>query len=163
MMHKMTKVKSGRSLDTVFVLVVFSIFAFSVLMVLMLGAAVYRNIHDISRTGEHERTVLSYVRTKIRTSDNFESISVGEFGGDSALFIYETIGDRQFRTVIFSKDGWLNEIFADATLDLPTFGGMRVTPIDYIRFDEAPHGLIKVSTENLNLLLSPRAVGGELN
>jgi len=153
----MIKIKRGRSIDTIFVLIVFSIFAFSVLMVLMLGASIYRNIHDISRTGEDERTVLSYVRTKTRVSDSYGSISVGEFGDGSALFIYEMIGERQFRTVIFNRDGWLLELFADASLDLPPVGGMRVTPIDYIRFEEAPHGLIRVSTENLSLLLSPRA------
>ncbi|MCL2220928.1 MAG: DUF4860 domain-containing protein [Oscillospiraceae bacterium] len=153
----MIRIKKGRSIDTIFVLIVFSIFAFSILMVLMLGAGIYRNIHDISRTGEDERTAFSYIRTKTRTSDNYESISVGEFGGSSALFIYETIGERQFRTVIFKRDGWLNELFADATLDLPPTVAMRVTPIDYIRFEETEHGLIMVSTENLSLLLSPRS------
>ena len=154
----MNKIKRGRSIDTVFVLIVFSIFAFSVLMVLMLGASIYRNIHDISRTGEDERTALSYVRTKARTSDSYGSISIGEFGDSSALFIYEMIGERQFRTVVFNRDGWLLELFADASLDLPQVGGMRVTPIDFIRFEEIEYGLIKVSTENLSLLLSPRAV-----
>ena len=157
----MIKIRRGRSIDSIFVLIIFSIFAFSVLMVLMLGAGIYRNIHDISRSGEDERTALSYVRTKTRNSDNFESIFVGEFAGGSALFLYEFIGDRQFRTVVYSSNGWLYELFTDATVDMAGGGGMRVTAIDYIRFEEAEHGLIRVSTENLSLLLSPRAERAE--
>jgi len=160
MIYKRTKLKRGRSLDTIFVLIVFSVFAFSILMVLMLGAGIYRNIHEISRGGENERFVLSYVRTKAITSDNLGGFSVGEFDGSSALFIYEMIGERQFRTVIFSRDGWLNELFADATLDLSGAVGMRVTPIDYVQFEEVSHGLIRVSTENLSLLLSARSMQG---
>jgi len=155
----MIKAKRGRSIDSIFVLIIFSIFAFSVLMVLMLGASIYRNIHDISRSGEDERIALSFVRTKIRNMDNYDSISVGEFDGTTALFIYRTIGGRLFRTVIYNSDGYIYELFAEASLTLTGATGMRIAPAPSLNFEKTEFGLLRVSAGDLSILLSPRAVG----
>jgi len=152
------KARRGRSIDTIFVLIIFSIFSFSVLMVLMLGAGIYRNIHDISRDGEDERIALSFVRTKIRNMDNYDSVAVGEFDGNTALFIYQTIGDRLFRTAIYSRDGWIYELFADAGLTLSGAGGMRIAPVESLNFEKTELGLLRVSAGDLSILLAPRAV-----
>ena len=55
----MMKRVRGHKIDTIFVLLIFCIFAVSVLMVLMLGANTYKNMTEISRDGQDERTVLS--------------------------------------------------------------------------------------------------------
>ena len=153
----MNKKLRGRSIDTIFVLIVFSIFAFSVLMVLMLGASIYKNINDISREDEHERTVLSYVRTKTKNFDVAGNVSVEKFHGVSALCIYENIDGTEFRTVIYGYDGWLYELFHDSSLAFSLDGGVRVSRIDDISFEQLDHGLIRVTTGDLSLLLSPRS------
>jgi len=152
----MNKVTRGRSIDTIFVLIVFSIFAFSVLMVLMLGASVYRNINDISRDGQDERMVLSYVRTKIKNYDIAGSVYVDDFGGAPALFIDERIGDTDYVTVIYNYDGWLYELFSETSLEFSPGNGVRIAEVDNVRFDKAEHGLIKVTAGDLSILLSPR-------
>jgi len=152
----MNKVTKGRSIDTIFVLIVFSIFAFSVLMVLMLGASVYRNINDISRDGQDERMVLSYVRTKIKNNDVAGSVYVDDFSGVTALFIDEKVGDTDFVTVIYNYDGWLYELFSETSLEFSPGTGVRIAGIDNMRFDEVDHGLIKVSAGDFSILLSPR-------
>jgi len=157
----MNKVTKSRSIDTIFVLIVFSIFAFSVLMVLMLGASVYRNINDISRDGQDERMVLSYVRTKIKNNDIAGSVHVDDFGGVPALFIDERIGDTDFVTVIYNYNGWLYELFSETSLEFSPGNGVRIARIENMRFNEADHGLIKVSAGDLSILLSPRGSFGE--
>ena len=156
----MNKKIRGRSIDTIFVLIVFSIFAFSVLMVLMLGASIYKNINDISREGEHERTALSYVRTKTRNFDVAGNIYVDDFHGVSALYIDEKIDGTDFSTLIYGYDGWLYELFHDTSLDFSLDGGVRISRIDDISFDQLDHGLIRVTAGDLNLLLSPRSSSG---
>jgi len=152
----MNKITRGRSIDTIFVLIVFSIFAFSVLMVLMLGASVYRNINDISRDGQDERMVLSYVRTKIKNYDAAGGVYVDDFCGVPALFIDERIGDTDFVTVIYNYEGWLYELFSETSLEFSPGSGVRIAGIDNVRFDEAEHGLIKVAAGDLDIFLSPR-------
>jgi len=153
----MRKYRSGRSVDTIFVLVIFSIFAFSVLLVLMLGASVYRNINDISRDGEQEHTALSYIWTKSKNFDNANSIHVGDFEGVPALFIDEAFGDTEFRTAIYYYDGWLYELFSETGLDFSPADGVRIVQADTLSFNDLGEGLIEVTVGEKNLILFPRS------
>jgi len=153
----MNKVIRGRSVDTIFVLIVFSIFAFSVLMVLMLGASVYRNINDISRDGVYEQTAMSYIWTKTKNFDNADSIKVGDFAGASALFIDEKLGGTEFRTSIYFYDGWLYELFNETALEFSPADGTRIVMIDDLSFKDIGNGLIQVIAGDRQLILSPRS------
>jgi len=149
----------GSNIDTIFVLIVFSIFAFSVLMVLMLGAGVYRNINDISRAEQHEHTAVSYIWTKIKNFDDKEAIETGDFGGVPAIFINETLGDTDYRTAIYVYDGWLHELFSETALDFSPQSGRRIVQADNMSFNETDNGLIEISIGNKKLVLYPRASG----
>jgi len=158
---------AGKSkVDTVFVLIIFSVFALSVLMVLMLGARVYKNMTDITSENQKERTLLSYIWTKAKNGDKSDSIHVGEFRGLTALFFDEEFGGTPYRTVIYQYDGWLYELFAETELmtdpaaGLQPEDGVQVMEIDELRFENFDYGMIKVSTGYISLLLSPRS--GEL-
>jgi len=153
----MRKVTRGRNIDTLFVLIVFGIFAFSVLMVLMLGASIYRNINDISRGGQDERLVLSYVRTKIRNFDEAGGVYVDQFNGVPALVINERLGETDFNTFIYNHNGWLYELFSEASLEFSPGDGVRIAQINNVQFEEDAGGLIKVSAGNFSILLFPRS------
>ena len=153
----MNKALKGRNIDTVFVLIVFSIFALSVLMVLMLGASVYKNINDISRAGQQEHMALSYIWTKVKNFDDENAISVGNFEGIPAIFIDETLGDTEFRTAIYIYDGWLLELFSEKALTFSPDSGTRITQINNMTFKETDNGMIEVSLGSSRLLLLPRA------
>lgn len=56
----MTKAIHAQKLDTVIVLVIFCVFAASVLMVLMLSGNIYKNTAEMSNEKYSERTTLSY-------------------------------------------------------------------------------------------------------
>jgi len=152
--------KSGRSIDTVFVLIVFSVFAISVLMVLMLGASIYRNINDITIENQNEHTALAYIWTKTKNFDQVDGISVGDFNGISALFIDENIDGTHFRTIIYNHNGWLLELFSDASLEFSLNDGVPVVPADGLHFEAIEHGLIQVTISDMSLYLSPRSVLG---
>lgn len=146
-----------RRIDTIFVMVIFCVFAISVLMVLMLGASIYRNMTETSRENQSERTALAYIWTKVKNNDNADTFSVGEFNGLSALFYDETIGDRLFRTAIYLHDGWVTELFADPELGLDPDAGVQIMRLDDLSFDELDYGIIRVSSGEHSLLISPRS------
>ena len=158
----MNKIARGRSIDTIFVLIIFSTFAFSILMVLMLGAGIYRNVNDISREGQYEHTALAYVWTKTKNFDDADSIHVGDFNGKPALFIVEHIHDLEFNTIIYHFDGWVFELFSEAKLAFTPGDGVRIVAIDDLHFEEVNYGLIKVTVGDKSLLLSPRGVLNEV-
>jgi len=153
----MNKTIHNRRIDTIFVLIVFSIFAFSVLMVLMLGAGIYRNMTEISQEGQNERTALSYIRTKVKNYDSAGNIHIGDFCGIPALNIDEVYEDTVYRTSIYHYDGWLYEIYSDISLEFLPEDGMRISRSDHLTFAELSNGMLKVSAGDMNLLLSTRS------
>jgi len=145
-----------RRIDTIFVLVVFCVFAVSVLMVLILGAGIYQSMSEISREDQDERTIFAYIWTKVKNNDNAGMISVGELDGHSALFYDEVIGDRVFRTAVYLHDGWVNELFSDSAFEQSPESGVRIMQLDDLTFSELDYGLILVSSGTRSLVLSPR-------
>ena len=142
--------------DTVFVLIVFCVFAVSVLMVLALSAGIYKNINETSQEGYDERTALSYVWTRVKSGDSEGSISVGEFHGYSALIIDEQLSGTLYRTLIYAHAGRLNVLFSEAGLNLTPDSGVPVVDVESMTFQQLEYGIISVSTATRTLLLSPR-------
>ena len=164
--------RTGESkVDTVFVLIIFSVFALSVLLVLTLGARIYKNMTDISGENQTERALLSYIWTKVKNGDKSDSIHVGEFGGLTALLFDEEFGGTPYRTAIYQYDGWLYELFCetelltDQTSGFLPEDGVQVMEIADLGFESLDYGMIKISTGNLSLLLTPRSgtAGGAID
>jgi len=156
----MIKNTRGQRIDTVFVLIIFCVFAVSVLMVLMFGASIYQNMTEISREDHDERTVLSYIRTKVRNNDETGSVYVGTFQGLPALCYDEEFSGIQFRTVIYHYNGWVYELFSETDLDFHPEDGVRIMELSDLRFEALDPNLIKISAGTKELLLFPRSTSG---
>ena len=148
----------GQKMDTVFVLMLFCLFAMSVLLTLMLGANIYRHMTELSQEGYDEQTCLSYVWTKIKNSDESGKISVGDFNGISALFISEVYGDSVYQTKIYLYDGWVCELFAEAGFDdFTPDAGTQIIRSGSLEFEQLDGLLIKVTAGSGSKLIYPRA------
>ena len=157
----MLKATRGHRIDTIFVLLIFSVFAVSILIVLMLGASIYQNIAEMSEEGADERLALSYVWTKVKKSNDAGVIYVSNFDGDSALIIDEAIGDRYFQTIIYHENGWLFELFSEKDFGMDRSDGSRVLRVDHLEFEAADYGLIKAISGNRTLFIYPLRGTGE--
>lgn len=153
----MAKSVRGQKIDTVFVLIIFCIFASSVLIVLMLGGSIYKNMADISQAGYDERTCLSYIWTKVKNGDEAGKIYVDDFNGQAALCLDEVYDGVTYRTVIYYYDGWVRELFSEAGLALAPEDGVAVIKTDSLAFEQLQDGLIKAAAGAGSLLISPRS------
>jgi len=152
----MTKYAKGQKVENVIVLLIFCAFAVSVLMVLMFGASIYKNMTEVSREGQNERTTLSYIRTKVKNDDDASRIYVGDFHGQSALCFDEELGGILYRTVVYHYDGWVFELFSEAELEFYPEDGTRIIRIDSLEFESLEYGIIKVYAGEMELLVYPR-------
>jgi len=153
----MTKKGRSQRIDTIFVLLIFCIFAVSVLMVLMLSASTYKNITDISRDGHDERAALSYIRTKAKNNDVSGGILIDSFCGLPALCFDEEFDFTPYRTMIYYYNGWVYELFSEKGLDFLPEDGSRIIRIGDLAFEETGYGLIRVESGGYQLLISPRS------
>lgn len=155
---------SGNKVDSVFVLMTFCVFAVSVFLVLMLSGSTYGNMINISQEGQNERIALSYIRTKVRSTDSAGSISVGHFNGLAALTLEEVFGESTFVTYIYLYNGWVHELFHEEGQNFRPEDGVAIIRTDSLDFEVIDNSLIRASTDFASLLIFPRSVeaGGEV-
>ena len=149
-------VRGNSRIDTIFVLIIFCVFAISVLLVLMLSASIYEKMTEISREGYDDRTGLSYIWTKVKNNDNAGRIHIGDFNGVPALCFDEEFSGVTYTTRVYFHDGWIRELFSEVGIDFLLEDGFPLIEIDDLLFEEPGDGLIRVSSGGNSLLISPR-------
>ena len=93
----------------VLALLTLTVFALCLLLVLLNGAGVYRNLVDRSEENYDRRTALHYLTTRVRQAD---AVQIGVLQDCEALILVEQVQEETFLTWIYCWDGWLWELYA---------------------------------------------------
>lgn len=91
------------SINVLFMLVLFTMFAVLSVLLIIIGSNVYKNIVDSHEKNGTARNVLSYVTNKVRTCT--DEVFIEEKEGTDVL----VIGIDSQETLIFFKDGQIHE------------------------------------------------------
>ena len=112
-------------------LTVFAVFAVCVLIVLLYGARVYRNL--VHRGGEsfETHTAVQYVSTRVRQA---ETITVTDFEGCSALTAREQIDGAIYVTRVYCYEGYMRELYCAENAALPPEAGEKIMPVEDLCF-----------------------------
>ncbi len=128
------QVKQERNhiVDVLFVLALFVVFTLSALVLVILGANVYRQ--TVSYMGENyeARTAYSYLTEKVRQNDVYGSISVEELEGSRALVLTREINDTTYATYLYLHQGSLRELFVRQGSNIgsdPLSAGREILPL----------------------------------
>lgn len=112
-------------------LMLFAVGAVCVLLVLLLGAKVYRNLVHDSNEHFEDRTAVQYVITRVRQA---ETVEIAEFDGCQALVIPEEINGETYLTRVYLYDGYLRELFCAADAALSAKDGEKLIPAEELCF-----------------------------
>jgi len=156
----MIKVKQGQRIDTIFILMIFCVFAMSVLMVLMFSGKIYKNMHELSGEGYNEQTFLSYMWSRVKNDDKAGKIYISDFEGLPALCFDDEYDGASYQTLVYLYDGWIREMFCQTSLSLSPALGTPVIEANSFSLEQEEYGLIKVKTDFGSLLISPRGKTG---
>jgi hypothetical protein len=126
------------------------------LMVLMLGASIYKNMTEISRDGYDERTAMSYFWTKIKNSDEAGMIYLHDYEGSPALCFAEVYGDTTYVTMIYKYGDSIYEMFTEVGYELEPEVGTPVLGVSDLEFSQLEGGLIRISAGGKSVMVSPR-------
>lgn len=105
-------------------LTVFSIFALCILLVLLTGATVYRDLTERSGESHNRRTTVNYLTTRVHQA---ETVTVS---GSEILLLEETVAGKTYLTQIYCQDGWLRELYTAAGVNLPLEDGEPILECD---------------------------------
>lgn len=132
------------SIDILFVISLFAVFALSVVMLTGTGARVYERIVNNMEINHNERTTFSYLVNKIRQSDEEGKISVGKFAGIDSLIITEEIDNVNFCTYLYYYDGNLKELFIRQAQDMDPKYGTDILALDSFYVEQKSDSLYEL-------------------
>ncbi len=106
-----TKQERNHIVDVLFVLALFVVFTLSALVLVILGANVYRQTVSYMDDNYNARTAYSYLTEKIRQNDLSDNIVIGELEGNTALVLNREINGVPYATYLYLHEGSLRELF----------------------------------------------------
>ena len=149
--------------DILFVIALLFLFAFSVLMLIALGASVYRRNVEIMSDNNDSRVSAAYVTEKLRQADADGGITLGELGGESAILLRNERSGVPTVTYLYVHDGALYELttLEEGGVAVPS-AGQRITDISdmqagYVREDLLSVELTRTNGKKLQLYLACRS------
>ena len=120
------------SVDILFVITLFVVFAISVLMLTGTGAGVYQNIVDDMDNNYDSRTAGTYLFNRIHRADENGNVTVGDFNGDNAILMLEEIDNITYCTYLYYHEGNLCELFTRYGQNIdPEYGNVIIALEDY--------------------------------
>lgn len=127
-------------IESLTALLLFGVFAVSVLLILLMGASTYTRLTARSEASYNGRTVTHYLAERVRQGDALDSIRIGRLGEDSdlaegdAIFFEETINGTQYVTCIYRHQGYLRETFTEKGTNFAMEDGEEILPITDLKF-----------------------------
>ena len=140
--------KKKYTVDSVFALVLFVLFAITALFVTSSGALAYKNVSQTMEERFDRSTCVSYITAKIRGNTDNGKITVESFCGNSALCIRETINDSVYTTYIYCSDGAVRELFCLEGLELGADAGSVIADAQSLSFSEKGNLITARLTDN---------------
>ncbi|MCH5252595.1 MAG: DUF4860 domain-containing protein [Lachnospiraceae bacterium] len=117
------------NIEAAFVLVLFAVFAVTIVAVLALGANSYKSLVERDNEAYNKRIITSYITAKIRSNDMAGTVAVGGFAkpeeedGVNTLHLYQMIEGQKFDLRIYYYDGQIYELFTTADNDIEPEAG----------------------------------------
>ena len=127
-----TKQERNHIVDVLFVLALFVVFTLSALVLVILGANVYRQTVSYMDENYNARTAYSYLTEKVRQNDLYDSVFIGELEGATALVLTQEINDATYATYLYLHEGSLRELFIRQGSDIgpdPLSAGQEILPL----------------------------------
>ncbi len=145
MLHSSTNRK--HSIDFLFPIILFLVFAIAAISVILFAARVYQREVDSARKNYNTRISLEYLTEKVHRSDSMGAVKVGSFGGSDALILEDITSDGQARyvTYIYCLDGALRELYAGLNEDVDPSAGTSIIPLEAFRAEQAGEHLLRLS------------------
>lgn len=118
--------KKGHTMNVLFTMLLFLVFVLCALFSVLIGSRVYENITVRSNDNFTGNTALGYIANKVRQGDRADLVDVVEVEGTQVLQMKQEIGESEYVTWIYWKDGTLRELFTDTSSGLGLKDGLEI-------------------------------------
>lgn len=132
--------RNSNSVNTVFILIVFSLFAVSSLFLVLIGANVYKGIVTDMDANNKMRASLSYVANKVHAAGT-NAVELQTVDGQKALVLSSDMNGNAYKTYIYEYNGNLMELLTRAENGFQVGAGDKITPVSDFSMTESSNEL----------------------
>ena len=145
MNHLRSSKPRSHSMDFLFSIALFFVFAATALVVLLLSANVYEQIVHRSTHTFEQNTALAYLTEKIHQNDHGSnsSIELTQFDGCKALAISQSYNDTMYTTYIYEFEGQLKELFIQNGVQATAQAGTTILTLHHLEMKAIDDNLLQ--------------------
>lgn len=121
--------RNTQSINTFFMLVVFSLFAISSLLLVLIGANGYKRIVANMDENNEIRSSLSYVANRVHAAGAGQA-ELQTIDGTQTLVLTSDWNKSKYKTYIYEYKGFLMELFTRAENAFTAGSGDKITSVD---------------------------------
>lgn len=155
----MVREQKGKGyIEGLFMFGLLMLFTISSLILVAIGANVYKGISSRIDDRYNDNMALSYVVNKVRSSDSIGAVDVKEIAGRSTLIISHQFESGNYSTYIFSDGGDLYELFIEDGREIDLLMATRIASNTDFKFLLERDNLIRVEStgEDLGTVINLR-------
>lgn len=148
--------RRSNKIDGVFVIALFTMFAVTAFLLILIGARQYQRTADTMDANYESRTISSYLTEKIRQNDSLGNVVIAELEGIHALAIETVENDVTYITYIYYYKDALREIVVNENSVFSLDSGQEIIKTGGFTAEMVNDGLLKITittTENQKQLL----------
>lgn len=140
------KNNASHTIDSVFTVVLFALFALVTMFVTASGAAAYRSVSEQSEMRYERQTCINYITAKIRA---YNAAEIGEIDGSSALIFTDEYESGSYSTYIYYYDGSVRELVCRSDIQPDINAGTALIDAAGLSFAKSDE-LITINLTNTN-------------
>ncbi len=142
----MFKIRTGsRRIDSIFVMILFFLFALTAFVLVMIGVRQYQSTADSMNYNYEVRTATSYLREKVRQNDSHAAISIDNIEDTDVLALKSEVNGIVYYTYIYYYDGYLRELYVQDGSSYSLNTGQQIIELSSFDLSEATNRLITVT------------------
>lgn len=134
----------------IFILSLFFLFAFSSIVLLLLGSEVYQETASSLQSHYEERSIASYLTEKIRQNDSKGQIGISYMENTQVLGLSQTISGISYTTYLYVYDDYLYELFTRSDLAFALGDGQKIFPLSSLQFSFQNTTLLKITYTDIS-------------
>lgn len=139
------KIKQQHSIDILFLLVIFLLFAFSGAVLLVLATHFYQSTVARSEENSSARVASAYVREVLHQNDLAEGSTISEFDGTSCLRIPQ---EEDYVLYLYYYDGELKELYTKEDAVVSAQSGQKILELQSFSIEEIMPGVFEMECED---------------
>lgn len=152
------------SVDVLFILALFCVFAGSAVLVMTFGANVYQRTVSQMEDNYNARVSLSYLANQVRQHDESGCITLETLEENPALVLADG-PESSYATFIYYYDGALRELYCDKNDRLTAADGLPIVELESFKMTLDDQGRLTLSAaaeggQSRSLTLALRSGGG---